>query len=72
MIKQMVYLPQLCQLILMLMLPASRFSILLGCCPPLPPYGLCQLPVALLLFTQALLCMLKLLQQRCGIQTITS
>ncbi len=45
----------------MLMLPACRFGILLGCHPPLLPYGLCQLPITLLLLSQALLHMLQLL-----------
>jgi hypothetical protein len=45
----------------MLMLPARCFGILFGCCPPLLPYGLCQLPVTLLLLSQALLRVLQLL-----------
>ena len=59
--QQRPHLPQLLHLILMLVLPARRFSILLGCCPPLLPCGLCQLPVTLLLHSQALLHMLQLL-----------
>ncbi len=43
------------------MLPARRFGILLGCRPPLLPYGLCQLPITLLLLSQALLHVLQLL-----------
>ena len=56
------YLFQLLDLILMLVLPACCFSILLGCCPPVSPHGVCQLPNTLLLCRQTLLDMTELLQ----------